>query len=60
MRMDQGSLSTGVAQNPNGEKLVRPVGQFECTVHRVANTPAEAAHIRMQLDRLMKDATAAH
>jgi RNA polymerase sigma-70 factor (ECF subfamily) len=25
----------------------------------LANTPAEAAHIRMQLDRLMKDATAA-
>ena len=43
MRMDQGSLSTGVAQNPNGEKLVRPVGQFECTVHRVANTPAEVS-----------------
>ena len=25
----------------------------------LANTPAEAAHIRMHLDRLMKDATAA-
>jgi len=31
---------------------------FDCAIS-LANTPAEAAHIRMQLDRLMKDATAA-
>jgi len=36
MMMDQRSLSAGVTHTSNGEKLVRPVGQFECTIHRVA------------------------
>ncbi len=39
--MDRGSLSTGVTQTSNAEQLVRPVGQFECTVHRVANAAPE-------------------
>jgi hypothetical protein len=41
--MDQGSLSVGVTQTSNGEKLVRPVGQFECKVHRVAPTASQVS-----------------
>jgi hypothetical protein len=43
MMMDQGSLLAGVTQTSNGEKLVRPVGQFECKVHRVASTAAQVS-----------------
>jgi hypothetical protein len=43
MIMDQGSLSAGVTQTPNGEKLLRPVGQFECTVHQVATPRPEVS-----------------